>query len=187
MQRAHDLRQSDEDCPKKPAEKGFACDECGGTFQRPILATVLKGSQTQTYYACPRCMTKVQSFKAEPKKNEEETQVFDAKSETINTEPESAVKCEHFFGYLHKHQKDTPFPDECLTCTRMFECMRHWKENPRPHRKCSKANNFDEALAYSPCQRWNFLPHQRLWSPDRDETLKVMINIQVSPSGVCPS
>ena len=125
MHKGQDLQESEEDCPKKPGEKGFACNECGRTFQRPILATVLTGDEPQTYYACPRCMTKVQGFKIESKKNEEETPILTVESETLKAESESTAKCAHFFGYLHKHQKNTPFPDECLTCERMFECMRH--------------------------------------------------------------
>ncbi|NIR87481.1 hypothetical protein GWO13_07945, partial [Candidatus Bathyarchaeota archaeon] len=30
--------------------------------------------------------------------------------------------CPHFLGYLKKIPKDTPLPDECLTCPRIFEC-----------------------------------------------------------------
>lgn len=125
MQRQQDLWKSDEeDCPKKTHEKDFTCDTCGRTFQRPILATISTGSQTQTYYACPRCMVKVQSFNVKPKQNEEEPPILATEPEKLQTEPETAVKCGHFFGYLNKHQKNTPFPEECLTCAKMVECMR---------------------------------------------------------------
>jgi hypothetical protein len=36
---------------------------------------------------------------------------------------ENDVKCQHFLGYLKRRPKDTPIPDECLTCGRMVECL----------------------------------------------------------------
>ena len=126
MQREQDLWKPDEeDCPLKTHEKDFTCDECGRTFQRPILATVSTSGQTQTYYACPRCMTKVQSFRASAEKKEEKGTVLNVEPRKLTAEPEDAVKCGHFFGYLNKHQKNMPFPDECLTCAKMVECMLH--------------------------------------------------------------
>jgi len=125
MQREQDLWKSDEDCPQKTHEKEFTCGECGKTFQRPLLATVSTSNQTQTYYACPRCMTKVESFPSPSKENEEEAPVLTVEQRKLRPEPEDEAKCEHFFGYLNKRQKNTPFPDECLTCARMVECMRH--------------------------------------------------------------
>jgi hypothetical protein len=126
MQREQDLWKLDEDdCPSKTHPKDFTCDECGITFQRPILATVSTSGQTQTYYACPRCMTKVQSFTGAPKDTEEKGPDVTVESRKLKTEPEAAVKCGHSFGYLNQHQKNMPFPDECLTCAKMVECMRH--------------------------------------------------------------
>lgn len=126
VQREQDLWKLDEgDCPLKTHEKDFTCDECGRTFQRPILATVSTSGQTQTYYACPRCMTKVQSFRASAREKEEKGTVLTVESSKLRAEPEGAVKCGHFFGYLNKHQKNMPFPDECLTCAKMVECMLH--------------------------------------------------------------
>jgi len=126
MQSEQDLWRSDEeDCPKRSLAKDFTCDTCGKTFQKPILATISTGDQTQTYYACPRCLVKVQTFKAESKKNDEEPPILSEERGKRQTEPESPVKCEHFFGYLNKHQKNTPFPEDCLTCPKMVECMRH--------------------------------------------------------------
>ena len=31
--------------------------------------------------------------------------------------------CPHHFGYLKEHPKHTPIPNECLTCTRLMECL----------------------------------------------------------------
>jgi DNA-directed RNA polymerase subunit RPC12/RpoP len=125
MQREQDSWKPDEEeCPQKPHGKDFTCDECGKAFQRPILATVFTSDQTQTYYACPRCMAKVQSFRVTSKEKEEKAPVLTAEPRRVKAEPEAAAKCVHFFGYLNKHQKNTPFPDDCLTCARMVECMR---------------------------------------------------------------
>jgi DNA-directed RNA polymerase subunit RPC12/RpoP len=126
MQREQDLLKLDEgDCPSKPHDKDFTCDECGRTFQKPILARVSTSGQTQTYYACPRCMAKVQGSRESVKEKEEKESVPAVEPTKLTAEPEGAEKCEHFLGYLNKHQKNTPFPDECLTCAKMVECMRH--------------------------------------------------------------
>lgn len=94
----------------------FVCDECGGTFQKPILATVSCDGRVRVYHACPRCMSRISK---------------DGKKITIPREdvkkplvkPENNVRCKHFFGYLKKRPKDVPFPDECLTCDKMIECL----------------------------------------------------------------
>ena len=31
--------------------------------------------------------------------------------------------CPHYFGYLRGHPKNTPIPNECLTCTKIMECL----------------------------------------------------------------
>jgi hypothetical protein len=36
---------------------------------------------------------------------------------------EDDAKCTHFLGYLKKRPKDMSFPDECLTCDKMIECL----------------------------------------------------------------
>jgi len=33
-------------------------------------------------------------------------------------------KCSFGFGYLKKHAKNLPYPDECLSCPRVLECQR---------------------------------------------------------------
>jgi len=31
--------------------------------------------------------------------------------------------CPHYFGYLREHPKNTPIPNECLTCVKIMECL----------------------------------------------------------------
>ena len=31
--------------------------------------------------------------------------------------------CSYHFGYLREHPKNTPIPNECLTCTKIMECL----------------------------------------------------------------
>jgi hypothetical protein len=69
-------------------------------------------------------MTKIQNFRPPPKEIEG-TPPTTVEPKKLKPELEGEPKCEHFFGYLNKRQKDTPFPDECLMCLRMVECMYH--------------------------------------------------------------
>jgi len=126
MQREQLITNFDEDdCPHKTHEKDFTCEECGVTFHNPILATISASGQTKTYYACPRCMTKVPSFDATQKEKKEGNATRTLKQNEQTAEPHDSVKCQHFFGYLNKHRRDTPFPEECLTCAKMVECLLH--------------------------------------------------------------
>ena len=46
--------------------------------------------------------------------------------ETEKTEISQAPQpsgCPHYFGYLGQHPKNTPIPNECLTCTKIMECL----------------------------------------------------------------
>ncbi len=37
-----------------------------------------------------------------------------------NTQPSG---CSHHFGYLKEHPRNTPIPNECLTCAKIMECL----------------------------------------------------------------
>ena len=125
MQTEQDLSKFDDDCPIKAHGKDFVCDHCGKIFQKPILATVSIDQQTQTYYACPRCMSKAQSSKISIREKEEKNTALITEPKKLRKDQESGEECQHFFGYLNKREKNVPFPDECLTCTRMVDCLLH--------------------------------------------------------------
>ena len=94
----------------------FVCNNCAETFHKPIFATVSSSGQVQTYYACPRCMARI--------KNElKEITVSNKVVKKTSVKLGNNVKCKHSFGYLKKRAKNTPIPDECLTCNKMIECM----------------------------------------------------------------
>jgi hypothetical protein len=106
--------------------EGLICDGCGENFEKPILATIVSGVTSRTYYACPRCLTKVGDVK--PAKNERSMEEEKTSTIVVRKSRESdsdEVECEHFFGYLRKRPKNTPIPDECLTCNRMIECLTY--------------------------------------------------------------
>jgi outer membrane biosynthesis protein TonB len=72
----------------------------------------------------------------EPQEESVETAEFTEETESVET-PELApppIKteisketrnsgCPHHFGYLRDHPKNTPIPNECLTCTSIMECL----------------------------------------------------------------
>jgi len=41
----------------------------------------------------------------------------------VKTEKTGVQGCPHYFGYLEEHPKNTPIPNECLTCTKIMECL----------------------------------------------------------------
>lgn len=101
-------------------ENDVTCSECRTTFHRPILAAVASSGIVQKYYACPRCLSKVKSV--EPQEDREKT-ASAKETKKIVVEKLEAAKCEHFVGYLKKRPKNTPIPDECLTCVEMVDCL----------------------------------------------------------------
>ncbi|MGQ9507145.1 MAG: hypothetical protein ACUVTB_04720 [Candidatus Bathycorpusculaceae bacterium] len=103
----------------------FRCSECHETFQKPILATVNSRGYAQTYYACPRCLTKVTVVKDSKERRDEEASPSVGKVKRTEVKHESAVECKHFLGYLKKRPKGMSIPDECLVCDKMVECLIH--------------------------------------------------------------
>ena len=106
---------------------GFKCDECDVSFVKPLLATVRARGGNETYYACPRCLSKVKDAE-ESEEGEDSVAVEKVKRFVASVKSEDAgvkgdVKCGHFMGYLKKRSRDMSIPDECLTCDKMIECM----------------------------------------------------------------
>jgi hypothetical protein len=102
------------------------CNTCGEEFEAPLFAAVSCGYLLEEYYACPRCLSKVESVErnktvevdeAEEKGDEESLEI------EVEDKTEEAVVCTHYLGYLKRRPKNTPIPEECLTCAKMIDCM----------------------------------------------------------------
>jgi DNA-directed RNA polymerase subunit RPC12/RpoP len=102
--------------------RAFTCEECGKAYEKPVLAHIISPGQTQEYYACPRCMTKVPETPETVQEPQSPTEAVQAKKTTA-TEKEVIPGCEHYFGYLRKREKNKSIPDECLTCSKMVDCL----------------------------------------------------------------
>lgn len=122
MQRNIATPRTDEEFSVQENADNCTCDECGSRFQKPLFATFKSQGSNQEYYACPRCLTKVGEIETKQRKQNEETPLARDLGK-IGATLEESVKCPHFMGYLKKRPKDTPIPDECLTCTKMVECL----------------------------------------------------------------
>jgi len=110
-----DLSQSNTD------GSGFRCKECRATFTKPLATTLSSSDRVETYYGCPHCLAKVSEVENH---RDEQKPLNRAPLEENNLkQPEEKAKCTYSFGYLSKRSKDAPIPEECLTCSRMIECM----------------------------------------------------------------
>ena len=126
--------------------------KCHREIEEPILLNNLSKTPAEQYYACPHCLIKL-DMDAENEKDviEESTHgppmhpslekvldVISAKPqrerEGVEGREEAPVKpskgkekgpkgCPHHFGYLAHRPKDASIPQECLTCTKIVECM----------------------------------------------------------------
>jgi DNA-directed RNA polymerase subunit RPC12/RpoP len=104
------------------AHAGSVCSACGEEFDAPLLAMVFSDSLVEEYYACPKCLSKVRSVErqVEVDKAEEEANSLGM---SIEEPAGAAVGCGHYLGFLKSRPKNTPIPEECLTCSKMIECM----------------------------------------------------------------
>ena len=109
------------------------CSTCGEEFETPLIAMISSGFLLEEYYACPKCLSKVGNIEqektvevdeADDEVEEEETLKMDVEDTTEDTMEENVV-CAHNLGYLKRRPKNTPIPEECLTCSKMIECMSY--------------------------------------------------------------
>jgi hypothetical protein len=64
----------------------------------------------------------VKRFKSIERPESTPTASVDAKKPVSPPNNHSSA-CPHHFGYLKEHPKNTPIPNECLTCTKIMECL----------------------------------------------------------------
>jgi DNA-directed RNA polymerase subunit RPC12/RpoP len=110
-----------DDTSQTEEQAGFKCNECGEQFREPLFTSVYHEGSVQTYYACPRCLSRIRETEGEAT-GRIETPASPEQTEDVQPEPKNE-KCQHFLGYLKKRPKETVIPEDCLTCERIIECM----------------------------------------------------------------
>jgi hypothetical protein len=86
-----------------------------------LFTSVSHEGSVQTYYACPRCLSRIPEIEEKATDNIE-TPASPEQTENVQPEPRNE-KCQHFLGYLKKRPKETAIPEDCLICERIIECM----------------------------------------------------------------
>jgi DNA-directed RNA polymerase subunit RPC12/RpoP len=103
------------------------CGRCGEEFEHPLLAMVFSDMLVEEYYACPKCLSKVASLGRErgmeTGADAEDEAVVEEVEEHVALKFEASAGCAHHLGYLKNRPKNTPIPEECLTCSQMIDCM----------------------------------------------------------------
>ena len=104
------------------------CKTCGEEMEQPIFAKVTLANSTEEYHACPKCLSKLDKVK-QPKPIEFDDPLSSEEADTpIPTDEKHQPKitedtnCPYQFGYLRKHQRSLPIPEECMICKKMIEC-----------------------------------------------------------------
>jgi len=119
------LKMSNKKAYFEEDQTDFKCNECSEAFQKPILATISSSNPIQTYYACPHCLAKVSEIKYQENEEKKGMPLLMKVNKKTAAKLEESVKCKHSMGYLKNRAKDEPIPEECLTCSKMIECMLH--------------------------------------------------------------
>ena len=115
--------------PPSETNETSKCDTCGEEFEAPLFAMVSSGYLLEEYYACPRCLSKVctaeRNNPVETEEEEEEEEAETIQNFKVEDKTEDTVVCTHYLGYLKRRPKNTPIPEECLTCSKMIDCMSY--------------------------------------------------------------
>lgn len=110
--------------------ESFACPnkKCGKPISEPLrMVDLSNGSKEKVLYVCPYCMSKLEAVTGQEsspkplaKKPAAAVEKSDEAAEIGQSGPQG---CPQFLGYLKGRPRDTPIPDECLTCSEAVKCM----------------------------------------------------------------
>jgi len=95
------------------------CTQCSHPFSHPLVLTNQSGDSSETYYACPYCLSKmdmdekdlVAAFREEMKPT------------MFRDNPERNLERSEEAGSGEAVWKNTVIPDECLDCANLLPCV----------------------------------------------------------------
>ncbi len=127
METSHSILelQTETEAKTLPKKLPSSCFRCGSEFDKPIFAVNNSQGISEGYYACPRCLSKIENQKEETieEATEKTEKTKTTHSKKVNIDNSEPAVCPHYSGYLKKRPKNTPVPEECFTCIEMIDCM----------------------------------------------------------------
>jgi len=84
------------------------------------MVDLSRGPKENVFYVCPYCMSKLDATTEQESAPKPSVKKPVEASETNKTGPQN---CPHYLGYLKGRARNTPIPNECLTCPETIKCM----------------------------------------------------------------
>jgi hypothetical protein len=106
-------------------KKTYTCPNaaCKKTFMAPLKALNLQDNPSEPYYACPVCLTRVESAEqVKVEKSTPQSKPVEAAVKQGSKVGEKPAGCQFHLGYLSTRGKKE-IPEDCLTCINIVECM----------------------------------------------------------------
>jgi DNA-directed RNA polymerase subunit RPC12/RpoP len=106
--------------------ESFNCTRCLSEFYKPVFAVVTSNANSEGYYACPKCLTKVQvPVLLEDKILKPSRAARESLTKRVADGKSLATTCAFYAGYLKKRPSGMPVPEACYACGEMLDCMLH--------------------------------------------------------------
>jgi len=105
-------------------KKTYTCPNaaCKKDFAAPLKALNLQDTPSEPYYACPICLTRIESFEQKPEKAIPQPKQFEVPKQISKGGEKKPAGCQFHLGYLSTRGKKE-IPDDCLACMDVVECM----------------------------------------------------------------
>ncbi len=105
-----------------PAEQYYACPHCFLKLTEDVEnEESVTEESTHSPPVHPSLEKVLDAISAQPQKEKETKE--DTAAKTEEAEGEGLSGCSYNFGYLANRPRDSPIPQECLTCQRIVDCM----------------------------------------------------------------
>jgi hypothetical protein len=108
--------------------KAFTCQNpnCKKTFTTPLKTLNLQQKPTEPYFSCPYCLTQIENEQTQEKEEKLEETVTQTENDQVERAKSSVTPaaCQYHLGYLNERSSKEQFPDDCLVCKDIVECMQ---------------------------------------------------------------
>jgi hypothetical protein len=109
-------------------KKSYTCPNaaCKKVFTVPLKTLNLQESPSESYFACPICLTRIQSTETEHREKIIVTSKVNMEK-VVEKQPsikenEKPTSCQFHMGYLSERTKKE-IPENCLVCKEIVTCM----------------------------------------------------------------